>query len=214
MKFFRFGGAAFTTICLLTAGVARAERLYSVTEIPRGAFGSVFASELNDAGHALGIGIEPLGGTIGFYWSPETGTIRLGDRVTPLGINNSDAVIGTRRETPEGGVHAITWDPVSRVLRDVAGFTAASAINDAGQTLYSGPVNPAESAGTVVNADGTSRPLPVPAGATGARATALGARGDAVGGAFFEDDTSNPHAVYWPASGDARRLPDPAGVVS
>ena len=215
MKPTRLHVAFAVVVALVSAPAAHAQRRYSLTPIPTAPFFTTGGHEVNDAGHVTGQGV-PLGPNpySAFYWSPETGTVSLGERSVARGLNNSDTVAGYHPVAVGPGTRAFTWNPSDRVFHDVPDSSQGHDINDAGQVLYrvGGPPL-ADQRNYVRNADGTVRLLPKPAAAEYAEAVALNNRGDAVGRGGGAPG-AGVGAVYWPATGGVQRLAELPGVRS
>ena len=209
-------------VCVLATAEARAARVYSVTEIPRGSFAALAGRDLNDAGHVVGAGGttgSPGLNGVGFFWSPETGMVEVGARgsTIPMALNNHDTVVGMVN-TPTGNL-PFTWNPQDRTVRQLdspngSGVVDAYDVNDAGQLIVKTfSINSTfNSVGAVRDPDGTYRTLPAlrPGDAI---PRAINAGGDVVGLSLFQGFTGD-RAAYWPAQGGIRRLIDPAGLRS
>ena len=196
------------------AGDAHAARLYSVTRVPKPPLTSASGSALNDAGHVVGWASPTSGPPAGFYWSPETGLVSLGENGIPLSVNNHDVVVG-RHPTAEAlrPMRAFIWDPQTRTLQDLPSSTMATDVNEAGQVAYRFELNGVPVGSFIRDADGTVRQLPDGQDGRSSGVNGLGERGDAVGAASLPGESAR-RAVYWSTTGELRRLPDPPGIQS
>jgi probable HAF family extracellular repeat protein len=201
-------GSALVLTSIVSASTACAAPLFSLTPIPVAPFQTIGGNALNDAGHAVGIGDDARLGFTAYYWSPETGLVSGPDNAFPNAINNHDLVVGSFPLT-----RGFTWDAPGGAARDVTNATIVTDANDAGQIVYRSESGGVLSSSYVRDADGTVRQLADLGDPQRTFAGKINASGDVVGYAFFTSEGQN-RAVYWPAAGAARRLPDLPGVHS
>ena len=198
---------AVVCLVLCLCSTARAQpspRRYSVTQIPSAGYDFAHIFGMNERGHAVGVRVkyhsDQDSENYGFFWSKETGVVDLGLNYRPLAMNNHDEVVGVHFDRAAG--HS-SWKwtrasgfasvPLSRVYD----------INDAGQMLGITEVYPAPKRGVVLNPDGTSRTLPLVAGAKDVSVATLTPAGGAVGSMTTENAAGNSQylGAIWPATG-------------
>ncbi|MEV0460319.1 hypothetical protein, partial [Catellatospora methionotrophica] len=142
-----------------------------------------YADDINDAGVVVGHGFDPGFGRRGFRW--ENGVTTVVEDVTggsdldwrrfvPVQVNGSGVIAGDCRDLAARWVNGVV------VLAGVAGAWSGG-VNAAGDVTVT-EYAPTERA-YVWKADGSTRPLQVPAGADRVWPTGINADGDAVGSA-------------------------------
>jgi uncharacterized membrane protein len=213
-----------TVVCFAISTAALAHpppppRHYSITPLPIDGYDGISIRDMNSLGHVVGIRTKwqglPSAIRYGFYWSPTTGMIDLGESVTPMSINNNDVAVGNvYRPT---GCTPFRWSPgqgIQTILGVPKGGTIfAQDINDAGQILST--QSAAGSRGFVLNPDGTVRFLPTPDYTRFTTVTTIDPAGSALGWVQLDIEGRSPtYATRWPAAGGFQNLGDlPGGNV-
>jgi probable HAF family extracellular repeat protein len=204
-----------TVLCFTISTAALAAppppRHYSITTIPLGAFDDMAVYDMNELGHVIGVRTRYKGLAsavrYGFFWSPETGTVDLGQNL-PMALNGHDVVVGN---TLNG---AFRWT-AAQGAQTIPGVADVADINNAGQIL--GRRGGSGHQGVIRNPDGTVRTLPVPPNTADLHLTRLTPAGDATGWLYITDPVTTNGvtlAHVWPSGGGFSNLGDlPGGNV-